>query len=237
MVKGFLKPAYDSIIARIGCPIAIFILAPLIRMLWIRRVEGLENIPADGACIVASNHESYLDFLCFTAVTTRRIHYLAAEKFFEHPIWKWVMLITGQIRVDRFADTKTGCLRSVLSALKTGKMIGIFPEGTRSSTGKLLKGKPGVAQLALKAKVPVIPVGIIGAYEVMSRNDRFPKLSRRITIRVGKPISLEELHDTKAAKESLQGVADHIMLKIAELTREEYPYAEREGKTPGFGLS
>jgi 1-acyl-sn-glycerol-3-phosphate acyltransferase len=191
----------------------------------------------NGACIIASNHESYLDFLCFSAVSPRPIHYLAAEKFFEHPVWKLVMCFTGSLRVDRHADTKVGCFKAVLTELRNGKMIGIFPEGTRSATGKLLRGKPGVAQLALKARVPVIPVGIIGAYEVMSRNDRFPRISSRITLKVGEPLHFEELYGRKVDKETLQEVTDHIMLKIAALTQEEYPYAATPTRTAGFGLT
>lgn len=216
----------NSLLVRIGYPALEFILSPFIRHTWINRVEGVDNIPKNGACIIASNHESYLDFLCFSAISPRPIHYLAAEKFFEHPVWKWLMLLSGHIRVDRQADTKVGCFRTVLSALRNGRMIGIFPEGTRSKDGRLLRGKPGIAHLALKAQVPVIPVGIIGAFEVMSRHDSFPRLEKRITIRIGKPMVLDRENKGNFDKDHLQKVTDQIMQNIAELTGEEYSYAD-----------
>lgn len=226
MLRNYLKKATNTLSVHLCYPVVKKLVSPVIRGIWINRVEGLENLPQDGACIIASNHESYLDFISFIAICPRQIHYLAAEKFFTHPVWKWVMLIMGQIKIDRFADAKISSFRVVLSSLKKGKMIGIFPEGTRSSDGRLLRGKPGIAQLALKSKVPVVPVGIIGTYEVMSRHQSFPRFEKKITIRIGKPIDITQQFDEFTGKEKLQGITDQIMLKIADLTGEEYPFRE-----------
>ena len=121
------------------------LLGPIIRWLWVHEVEGLENIPKEGPCLIASNHESYFDFICFIAVSPRKVHYLAAEKFFKSRFWKPLMEITGQIEVDRESKDKSHVHKMVFSALKKNKMIGIFPEGTRTRDGKMLPAFTGVA--------------------------------------------------------------------------------------------
>ena len=81
----------ETLIAKWGYAVLRKIMAPFVRLFWIAEVEGLHNIPKDGAIIVASNHESYFDFLCFGSISPRKIHYLAAEKFFESRLWKPLM--------------------------------------------------------------------------------------------------------------------------------------------------
>jgi len=154
---------------------------------------------------------------------------LAAEKFFESRFWRPLMHLTGQIRVNRKSHDKDKVYQNVFSALRQGRVIGIFPEGTRSPNGKLLKAFTGVAQFALKTKTPVVPVGIIGAFEIWSRHDKFPKFRKKIKIKIGEPMNFPEYYNIDHAQEHFRAVTDKIMLKIAELVGEEYPYIE-EGK-------
>lgn len=198
---------------------------PLVRQLWIEEIEGIENIPADGPVIIASNHESYFDFICFTAASPRKIHYLAAEKFFDKAVWKQLMRLTGQIKVDRKHPDKVRVFQQVFSALKQNRMIGIFPEGTRSPDGKLLKAFTGVAKIALPAKVPVIPIGMIGTYEIMSRHDKRPKL-KKAKIKIGKPLHFHEYHDIEHQEHHFREATDKIMLEIAKLAGEEYVHVD-----------
>lgn len=212
-------------ITRIGYPAMKLVVGPLVRGLWVGKVEGLENIPKEGACLVASNHESFLDFFCFTAVCDRKIHYLAAEKFFAHPIWKWVMRFMGCVRVDRYSNVNVKTYKEFSRLVRQQRLIGIFPEGTRSPDGQLLKARTGVAHLALKANLPVIPVGIRGTYEIMSVHDRYPSLEKA-TIHIGEPLRFSHLRAEPANESLLSGITDTIMLRIAELTGEEYRHAE-----------
>ena len=216
------KEYSENRIVRWAYPIIKKILGPIIRAFWIKKIEGLENVPAEGLMIIASNHQSYFDFICFTAVSPRRVRYLAAEKFYKSKIWRLLMNLTGQIKVDRTQHDKSEVYEAVHSALKQGQMIGIFPEGTRSSDGEIKKPFTGVAKFALKEKVPVIPVGLIGTYEIMSRHDKFPKLKKKAVIKIGKPLYFQEYYDKENSDKEFKEVTDKIMLNIATLAGKKY---------------
>lgn len=200
------------------------IIGPLVRFIWIRRVTGLGNIPKEGPVIVAFNHSSYFDFICFIAVSPRNVHYLAAEKFFDSFIWRPAVKLTGQIRVHRKSKDKRVVHNKVFEHLKEGKMIGIFPEGTRSPDGFMLPAFRGVAMYATKAHVPIVPIGIKGTYEVLSRFEHFPRFKRIVEINVGEPISFEKYLNIKLNKKAHQILTEGVMTKIAELCDCDYPY-------------
>ncbi len=200
-------------------------LGPLIKFIWIKRVVGLENIPKKGPVIIAFNHSSYFDFFCFMAVSPRNIHYLAAEKFFNSLLWKPLMKFTGQIEVKRSVKDKRCVHDKVYCHLNNGKIIGIFPEGTRSPDGNLLRAFRGVAFYATKLNIPVIPVGLTNTYKVMARHDKFPKFKKIIGINVGEPIFFDEYECIKLNKKAHQILSDNIMVKIAGLIGKEYSYS------------
>lgn len=206
------------------------IFGSIVRKIWIHEIEGLENIPKEGSIIVASNHESYFDFVCFIAASPRKVHYLAAEKFYKSKLWKPLMNITSQIKVDRAAKDKSGVHQIVFSALKQERMVGIFPEGTRNrvSNGKLQKAFVGVAKYALKARVPVLPVGVIGSYNIMSAYDKFPKFNKKVKIRIGEPMHFHEYYEIEHNEKHFLAITDKIMLKIAELSEKEYPHIDKK---------
>lgn len=214
----------ESLITRFGYPF-LKLFSPLVRRLWIAEIHGLEHIPQDGACLVASNHESYFDFILFIAAMDRKIHYLAAEKFFVHPFWKWMMAFMGCIRVDRYSNVNVRAYKEISRIVKQGRMIGIFPEGTRSPDGRLMKGKPGVAHLAIKSGLPVIPVGMRGTWEIMAVGDKQPKL-RKATIHIGEPMYFNHLKNAALDETVINHTTDNIMLRIAHLTGEKYQFAE-----------
>lgn len=216
----------ETRLARWGYSFIKKIFGPIVRGMWVAEIEGLHNIPSEGPVIIASNHESYFDFICFIAASPRKIHYLAAEKFYTSKAWRPLMNITGQIKVEREAHDKSQVHKLVHSALSQGRMIGIFPEGTRSSDGKMQRAFTGVAKFALKTKTPVIPVGIIGTYEIMSRHDKFPKFSKKARIKIGKPMYFKEFHDMEHTENHFRFVTDKIMLKIGELVGKKYVYVE-----------
>jgi 1-acyl-sn-glycerol-3-phosphate acyltransferase len=200
-------------------------LGPLIRLIWVKNVVGLDNIPKKGPAIIAFNHSSYFDFFCFMAVSPRNIHYLAAEKFFNSLLWKPLMKFTGQIEVKRAVKDKRCVHDKVYCHLNSNKLIGIFPEGTRSPDGNLLRAFRGVAFYATKLNVPVVPVGLTGTHDVMARQDKFPKFKKIIGITVGKPISFDEYRNVKLNKKAHQILSDRIMLNIADLIGKKYAYS------------
>jgi 1-acyl-sn-glycerol-3-phosphate acyltransferase len=186
---------------------------PLVKSIWIKKVEGLENIPKKGAYIIVANHSSYFDFFSLTAIWPKRVYFLAGEVFFEKWWWYPLVKLTGQIKVDRSSKDKTEAKQKVFSILKQEKIIGIFPEGTRSTDGKIGRTFTGIAKFALGARVPVIPVGIKGTYEVMSRYDKLPKFKKNIEIKIGEPISFEEYYEI-ADENVFFEVTNKIMEKI-----------------------
>lgn len=206
-----------------------FILKPYFRPL-IKEVTGLENIPKEGPVIVAFNHQSYLDFFCFIAVCPRPIHYLSAEKFFTHYIWKHLMRFTGQVRVYRKEHDKHILHATIHDHLKNGKVIGIFPEGTRAPDPvEMLHAFTGVAKYAVVGRVPVIPVGIKGTFEVLSRHDRKPKYKKKtVSIHIGEPIHFTEHHGKNLTEAEYRRLTDQVMLEIARLAGKRYSYVGKE---------
>lgn len=221
---------HDTRLIRYGYYFLKKTLGTIIRCLWVKQVEGLENLPQEGPVIIASNHTSYLDFLCFIAVSPRYVHYLAAGKFFEKGIWRMLMILTGQIKVERMSKDKKAAYRLVFSALEQGKIIGVFPEGTRSATGVLQPAYTGVAKFALASKAPVVPVGIMGAYEIWSRSDKMPRLKKIVRIKIGKPMTFADSDGSGQAEARYRIVTDTIMEKIAEIINQPYPNDQYSGK-------
>jgi 1-acyl-sn-glycerol-3-phosphate acyltransferase len=195
---------------------------PIIRFIWVGKVSGLDNIPLEGSAIIASNHESYFDFLCFLAISKRWVYYLTKKEHFENIIWGPFMRYTGQIEVDRESSDKTTVYDEVFQVLREGKLLGLFPEGTRSPNGRLQKAYTGVAKIALLAKAPVIPVGMMGTFEILSKFQYLPRF-RKCQIRIGKPISLDKYYGQEITDELLQEITDNIMRTIGELKKERYP--------------
>lgn len=199
--------------------------SPVFKTFWIKEVAGLENIPKKGPAILAFNHESYFDFLCFLSIAPRNTFFLTAEKFFKSKLWKPVMILTGQIKVERLIHDKRGVHKRVSEYLKQGRVIGVFPEGTRSGDREnLLKGFPGVAKYAHKEKVPVIPVGIIGTFDIMSRNDSRPSFKKIVRINIGEPMDFKKYNSHKLNHKAFMLMTHLIMLEISKLSKKKYPY-------------
>lgn len=216
---------HDSLLVTTGYWLLRKLFGPIVRALWVREVRGLEKIPGDGPLIFAFNHQSYFDFICFIAVCPRPVHYLSAEKFFSSAFWAPLMRITGQIRVERGVRDKRSLHDLVRDHLNTGKAIGIFPEGTRSpDREKMLRAFSGVAKYAFHKDVPVVPVGIRGTYEVMSRFDKRPRFVKSVEIHVGDPIVFTDYHRAKMNRKAFGVLTHKIMMTISSLSGKEYPY-------------
>jgi 1-acyl-sn-glycerol-3-phosphate acyltransferase len=202
------------------------LLGPVVRLIWIREARGLHHIPRHGAAIVAFNHQSYFDFFCFLAVSRRNVHFLAAEKFFEHALWRALMRATGQIHVKRRAKDKREVHDKVFEHLSRGRVIGIFPEGTRSHEREhMQRAFSGVAKYAIKGHVPVIPVGIKGTYDILSRHDRRVRLKKVAELHVGAPLHLERYRKHKMNARAYHIITEDIMVAITHLCGKNYRYA------------
>ena len=161
------------------------LLGPLLRLLFRPRVTGLEHIPAAGGAILAANHVSFLDPLLLPLVVPRRVMFLAKVKYIDKPLLHWFLRAVGVIPVA--TDDPAGAVAAGVQAVREGRLVGIFPEGTRSPDGRLRQGKTGVARIAIQAGVPVIPAGITGTDLAFPRGAWLPR-PRSVRISFGPPI-------------------------------------------------
>lgn len=166
------------------------------------RVEGLHNIPNEGAVILCSNHISYMDPPLVGSPLKRRVNFMAKAELFEVPILKYIIPRVGAFPVKRGGVSKES-IRLSLNILREGRVLCIFPEGTRSDTVGM--GKKGAASFALKSQATVIPVAIIGNY----------KPFRKLRIKYGQPVDLSEF--TETTSETLDVATEKIMQAIREL--------------------
>jgi 1-acyl-sn-glycerol-3-phosphate acyltransferase len=183
------------------------------------RFVGLENVPLQGGVIIATNHLSRIDIpTLFVTPTRADITALIADKYKSYFFLNWFTTTAGGIFIDR-SKADFSAFRESLSALRAGRALGIAPEGTRSETGGLLEGKSGTVLMAIKANVPIVPVGLSGTDKSvkMMLTLRRPK----ITVKFGPAYRLPAL-DRDNRDESLQRYTEDLMCRIAALIPEEY---------------
>ncbi|MGW0562533.1 lysophospholipid acyltransferase family protein [Streptomyces sp. NPDC003016] len=203
------------------------LLGPLLRLLFRPRIEGLDHVPGEGAAIVAGNHLSFSDHFLMPAIIKRRITFLAKAEYFTGPGLKGRLTAAffrsaGQIPVDRSGkDAGKAAIREGLGVLSRGELLGIYPEGTRSHDGRLYKGKVGVAAMALKAQVPVVPCAMVGTFEIQPPGQAVPRI-KRVTIRFGEPLDFSRYAGMEDEKAALRAVTDEIMYAILGLSGQEY---------------
>lgn len=182
------------------------------------KVMGRENVPPMGPLIIVANHQSNIDPPLLAASLPRRIWFLAKDTIFRPAISDWFLRSYGAFPLNR-ASVDVRAIRWVMSQLDHGEAVAVFPEGTRSR-GSLQKGLPGVVQLALKADVPLLPVGITGT-ERMGSCTRVFNPTGRIRINIGTVFSLPSI-EGRLNTEVLQSLTDSIMRRIADLLPESY---------------
>ena len=208
------------------------LLTPVLRFFYRVRVEGLENIPADGAAILAGNHLAVCDSFFLPLALRRRITFVAKAEYFEDPKTAWFFRAAGLIPIKREGGSSSErALDSAREVLQSGGLFGIYPEGTRSPDGRLYKGHTGVARLALQCHVPVIPVAMIGTREAQPIGRAIPRLFMPITIRIAAPMRFERYADRAGDPKALRQITDEIMFELRELGGQQYvdTYAVRKG--------
>lgn len=208
-------------------------LGPLLRRVYRHNVTGLEHVPANSPAILASNHLTFLDSIFVPLAVPRQMFYLAKADYFttgglKGKAMKAFFSGVGQIPINRSGGAKSSAaVEQGVGVLREGKLLGIYPEGTRSPDGRLYRAKTGVARIALAARVPVIPVGQIGNDDIQPLGGNSIKLRKhgeKITVKtiIGKPIDLSPYYETADSYQTLREVADLIVSEIQKLTHQEY---------------
>lgn len=202
-------------------------LGPLLRLIFRPWAEGTENVPREGAVILASNHLSYSDWLFMPLVIPRRVTFVAKAEYFETPgIKGWFQKKffsgSGQVPIDRTSgSTAAGAIATQRRLLSEGEVCGIYPEGTRSHDGRLYRGRTGVARLALDSGVPVIPVAVINTDVIAPPGKIFGRMARP-GVRFGTPLDFSRYEGLQDDRFILRAITDEIMYEIMELSGQEY---------------
>jgi 1-acyl-sn-glycerol-3-phosphate acyltransferase len=194
---------------------------------WVARwcfsltVVGRECVPAEGGVIVAANHVSYLDIPILGCALARRADFLAKAELFSHPAVGWFFRRMGGVPIRRGAIDRTALLE-VERRLAQGRLVVVYPEGTRSSTGRLQDPRPGVGMLALRTGVPVVPAYVAGTGEAWPPGARWFRC-RPISVWFGRPMRFPAAPPGEEGDEGRSRyarVARDIMEQIASLQRD-----------------
>jgi 1-acyl-sn-glycerol-3-phosphate acyltransferase len=202
-------------------------LGPLLQLLGRPKVEGLHHVPGTGPAILASNHLAVMDSFFLPLVVRRRITFLAKAEYFTGSgikgwLSRWFFTAVGQVPIDRAdADAAQAALHTAQRLLGEGKVMGMYPEGTRSPDGRLYKGKTGLARLVLETGVPVIPVAMIGTNVVNPPGTTRLRFGR-VTVRFGKPMDFSRFEGLAGNRFIERAVADEVIYELMELSGQEY---------------
>lgn len=170
---------------------------------------GVHNIPKEGPCIICCNHTSISDILFLGVLCPRQVHFMAKDELFKNKLLAWLFSKLGAFAVNRRTGDK-GAINRAEEILKEGKILGIFPEGTRHPGEAPHKAKPGAAMLALSTKAPILPSAVY-------RDTGKVKFLQKASFRFGTPIYFEEYGSEEVGKTAIRRVSELITEKITEL--------------------
>jgi 1-acyl-sn-glycerol-3-phosphate acyltransferase len=195
------------------------LLRRLVNCLVNLEVEGGKHIPDTGGYVLATSHISRLDTPFLMLSTSRKdVVGMVARDYEKAPFFGWFLNKLGVIWISR-TGYDFQAFREASSYLKSGGVVGLAPEGTRSADGKLLEGKPGAALLAMKNKVKVIPAAVLGSADMMKHFMKFTRMQVKVIF--GQPFELPHLDEAGSEKDILEQATTEIMVRIAMLLPEE----------------
>jgi 1-acyl-sn-glycerol-3-phosphate acyltransferase len=175
------------------------------------RVEGIENVPRDGAVLIAVNHKSDVDPILVGLSFQRPLHFIAKAELFRNRFLGWAITRLGAIPVRR-GESDRDALQNALAVLASGEALLVFPEGTRFHDDEIHKFLPGVGMLAMRSGVAVVPVAIRGSQTALQKGK--PRL-QRIRLRAGTPVDLSGLEGRRSAVYA--EAAERIRTAVGEL--------------------
>jgi len=175
------------------------------------RVKGLENMPTEGGLIVAGNHVSYWDPVIIAVKLPRTINFMAKAEFFSVPVFSSLLRGLHVFPVKRGSADRQA-IRHAIALLEQGKVLGIFPEGTRNQSGEDLKAQSGVAMIAAKTGAPVLPVACVGRYLSKRPGWFWPR-----ELHIGALIEMSQYRDQKINSQQLEDISAEILDKINKL--------------------
>jgi 1-acyl-sn-glycerol-3-phosphate acyltransferase len=190
------------------------------------KVYGAENIPKHGGVLLISNHQSFLDPILLGVKARRPISFIAKSELFEHPFFNWLIRKLNSFPIRR-GQTDVAAIKEAMRRLKEGRVVAIFPEGTRSRDGEIQPIHQGIAMLVRRGGVPVVPAVIDGAYRAWPRGE---KVFQRYPIRAafGPPLDTANLK----SEEIIELLEASMKKMLVELRQRETPSCQNDGPTP-----
>ena len=214
------------------------LLGPLLRLVFRPTIEGREHVPQRGGAILASNHLAVADSFFLPLFIPRPVTFLAKREYFTQKgllgfVKRTFFTGMNQVPVDRTVGSAAqAAMDTAIRLLREEKVLGIYPEGTRSPDGRLYKGKTGVARLALRCKVPVLACAMVGTKEIQPIGQVKPNIFRPITIRISPPMDFCRYYDDPSNPKVLRQITDEIMFTLRELSGQEYVHEYAKRKSP-----
>jgi 1-acyl-sn-glycerol-3-phosphate acyltransferase len=199
------------------------LLTPVFRLLWSVQVTGIDHVPATGPAVLCPNHLAAIDSFMLPAVLDRSVIYVGKAEYLDD--WKTRRLFPalGMIPIDRRGGAHAAsALDAARAVLMGGGLFAIYPEGTRSRTGKLHRGHTGAARLALETGAPIIPVGLLGTADVQPVDAVVPRPFKRVEVRIGRPVDIERYRRREGDHAVHRELIDEVMFEIQALTGQEY---------------
>jgi 1-acyl-sn-glycerol-3-phosphate acyltransferase len=181
-------------------------------------IIGAEKIPAEGAVILAPNHRAHVDPPYLTLLTKRQQFYMAKEELFRNPLFGKYIAAMGAFPVKR-GEVDRGALRRAIEHLKAGRILTVFPEGTRSEDGHTLKkAEKGVGLIAKQTGAAIVPIAVEGTEKVLPRGAIFMRPAR-VRLTVGTPFTAKEVIEAagETDKDALTLIGERIMADIASM--------------------
>ncbi|MCV2491344.1 1-acyl-sn-glycerol-3-phosphate acyltransferase [Geodermatophilus sp. YIM 151500] len=199
-------------------------IGPAVRLVFRPRAEGTEHVPRTGAAILASNHLAASDWIFMPLSLRRRVTFLAKAEYFrgsgvKGSLQRLFFAGSGQVPIDRTdASAAEDAIRTGIRILSEGKLLGIYPEGTRSPDGRLFRGKTGVARMALETRVPVVPVAMVYRRRALP----FGRSITTVRVRFGKALDFSRYEGLSGDRFVERSITDEIMYAILKLSGQEY---------------
>jgi 1-acyl-sn-glycerol-3-phosphate acyltransferase len=202
----------------------------LVNRLWDLTVEGVEHVPLEGPAIITPNHLSFCDSVFVPAALPRRAWAIGKGEYMDDWKTKHLFPAIGMIPVDRSGgEAAQAALDTAAKVLDGGRLFMIYPEGTRSRSGHLHKGRTGAARLAARCNAPIIPVGHVGTLDIQPPDQFFMKIGLPCTVRFGEPMWVEDFGDPSDPR-VYRAMTDAVMFQISQLSGQTYvdTYAGKE---------
>ena len=193
-----------------------------IRRLWPTSVTGLDTIPRHGPAVLCANHLSFFDSVVVMMTVDRPVYFIGKAQYLDS--WKTRRLFPalGMIPIDRDNGAKaTVALDAAADVLRSGALLCIFPEGTRSRDGQLHRGYIGAARIAIAVGCPILPVGIVGTREIQPPGARLPRPGRSCSVAIGSPLRADDV-ELSRRRSVARALTNQTMERIAELSGQQY---------------